>query len=344
MTDSGSPHRGTTPPYLLRLLLQAAREAGVAEERLARLPGVESAGKVGIRLPSAVVMKIWETTGSAIDAWGGGTRVAGLWRRGDLYAWDYLWKSAPTLGGAVVAAARRLAAIRDPMESVAITEGEDGRVRVGYRVPFPDFPGAPLISELALGLILQEARAATGRRLTPESVRFAHRARGDRAHLIESFGTSGIDFGAGENAIVFDQADWSAPLPEADPTLFAIMEEFVETSIVTARPVLRWLDRVHGEIAEAFRQGGPTLERVARRLAMSPRTLQRRLHEEGTTWRDQLEHVRHLEGARLLRETGLGVDAIAVRVGYSDVRALRRTFRRVEGVTPSVYRSAERRH
>ncbi|WP_281908236.1 helix-turn-helix domain-containing protein [Nocardia cyriacigeorgica] len=46
---------------------------------------------------------------------------------------------------------------------------------------------------------------------------------------------------------------------------------------------------------------------------------------------------------RLLRETGLGVDAIATRVGYTDVRALRRAFHRREGVAPSEFRKGVRK-
>ncbi|NEW36386.1 helix-turn-helix transcriptional regulator [Nocardia cyriacigeorgica] len=81
----------------------------------------------------------------------------------------------------------------------------------------------------------------------------------------------------------------------------------------------------------------------AHRLATSPRTLQRRLRDEGTTWRTELERVRHAESTRLLRETGLGVDAIATRVGYTDVRALRRAFHRREGVAPSEFRKGVRK-
>lgn len=122
------------------------------------------------------------------------------------------------------------------------------------------------------------------------------------------------------------------------------MASYTETAITTARPILGWIDQLHNAIRESFQQPTtPTLEAVAHRLATSPRTLQRRLRDEGTTWRTELERVRHAESTRLLRETGLGVDTIAARVGYTDVRAMRRAFHRREGMAPREFRKGARK-
>jgi transcriptional regulator GlxA family with amidase domain len=54
---------------------------------------------------------------------------------------------------------------------------------------------------------------------------------------------------------------------------------------------------------------------------MSPRTLQRRLREEGTSWREELEKLRQRRVERLLRETSLSVESIAARIGFPGPRA-----------------------
>ncbi|TDD28084.1 AraC family transcriptional regulator [Actinomadura sp. KC06] len=95
---------------------------------------------------------------------------------------------------------------------------------------------------------------------------------------------------------------------------------------------------MHAEIAESLATGLPCLDRVAYRMAMSSRTFQRRLHQEGTSWREEVEQVRQAEATRLLRDTQLNIDAIAARVGYSDVRALRRAFHRWYGHAPADFR------
>ncbi|MBO2448611.1 helix-turn-helix domain-containing protein [Actinomadura barringtoniae] len=115
----------------------------------------------------------------------------------------------------------------------------------------------------------------------------------------------------------------------------AIVREYAAYSISNARLVLGWLDKVHAEIAAAFADGSPSLDRVARRLATSPRTFQRRLHQEGTTWSEEVERARQAEATRLLRGTGLNLDAIAARIGYSDLRALRRAVHRWHGQAPA---------
>lgn len=60
---------------------------------------------------------------------------------------------------------------------------------------------------------------------------------------------------------------------------------------------------------------------------MSRRTVQRRLAEERTSWRAELDAARRAEAARLKRE-GASNKVIAARLGYSDTRALRRAVRR----------------
>ncbi|MGP3690116.1 helix-turn-helix domain-containing protein [Streptomyces sp. IBSNAI002] len=81
---------------------------------------------------------------------------------------------------------------------------------------------------------------------------------------------------------------------------------------------------------------------VARRMAVSTRTLQRRLDEHGTTWNEEAEGLRRARITRLLHDTDLGIDAIAARSGYADARALRRAVQRWYGTTPGALRRSGR--
>ncbi|GAA5314984.1 MAG: ornithine utilization transcriptional regulator OruR [Candidatus Pelagadaptatus aseana] len=82
----------------------------------------------------------------------------------------------------------------------------------------------------------------------------------------------------------------------------------------------------------------PGLAFVAGRLHVSERTLNRRLQQEGHTFRE-LKVAVVLERAReYLRETSLSVEAIAGALGYQDVANFRRSFRSVEGCSPGEYR------
>jgi AraC-like DNA-binding protein len=85
--------------------------------------------------------------------------------------------------------------------------------------------------------------------------------------------------------------------------------------------------------------GFPSLHVTARVLHMTPRTLHRRLVDEGTSYREQLESVRHTLAIEHLKSGRFGIDEIAYRLGYTDLANFRRAFKRWESVPPSEYRS-----
>ncbi len=79
----------------------------------------------------------------------------------------------------------------------------------------------------------------------------------------------------------------------------------------------------------------PTLQVTARLLRTTPRTLHRRLVEEGTSYKEILEEVRHGLAVEHLRAGRLTIKEIAFLLGYTDTANFRRAFKRWEGVPPS---------
>jgi transcriptional regulator GlxA family with amidase domain len=103
----------------------------------------------------------------------------------------------------------------------------------------------------------------------------------------------------------------------------------------TLEPVLTWL------IEHLDKPVG--IEVMARHAHMAPRTFARRFRAEtGTTPHDWLTGQRILLARRLLEETELGVDAVALRAGFGDAAMLRHHFSRRVGATPHAYRSTFR--
>jgi AraC-like DNA-binding protein len=85
--------------------------------------------------------------------------------------------------------------------------------------------------------------------------------------------------------------------------------------------------------------GYPDLDAVALRLSMSSRTLKRRLGEQGFGFRKLLDEVRLRDSVRLLRDTSLSVEQVALRVGYTAPGNFIRAFRGWTGTTPSAFRN-----
>jgi AraC-like DNA-binding protein len=82
----------------------------------------------------------------------------------------------------------------------------------------------------------------------------------------------------------------------------------------------------------------PSVEKVARELGMSPRSLQRRLAELGTTYQTLLDDVRRDASRRLLASTDLDASEIAFLLGFEELNSFSRAFHGWEGVTPTRWR------
>ncbi|TXH02647.1 MAG: AraC family transcriptional regulator [Nevskiaceae bacterium] len=100
-------------------------------------------------------------------------------------------------------------------------------------------------------------------------------------------------------------------------------------------------------ITELIRRLLPTghccIEAVAEQMAMHPRTLQRRLIEEGKRYDDLLDQQRREQAARYLAETDMHLSQITGLLGYTEQSALNRSVRRWFGTTPGAYRTSLRR-
>jgi AraC-like DNA-binding protein len=142
--------------------------------------------------------------------------------------------------------------------------------------------------------------------------------------FIEAFGTRQVEFGAPASSVTFGPADLAAPMTGADPLLAGILRDY--TAPVTP-PTITFLEAFDLALADTIRGGRPTLQEVADRLAMSSRTLQRRLGEHGTCWRAELEAARR--GIAYDR-CGVKMASLARQLGYADSRSLRRALRRWE--------------
>jgi AraC-like DNA-binding protein len=97
--------------------------------------------------------------------------------------------------------------------------------------------------------------------------------------------------------------------------------------------------RVERLIADRLPDGGATLRASAAALGMSERTLQRRLHAEGTTFEDLVDGVRRARALAYL-DAQLPIAEVAYLLGYAEPSVFHRAFKRWTGRSPEVWRSA----
>ncbi|GAA4895291.1 helix-turn-helix protein [Stackebrandtia albiflava] len=327
--------RDTVPPHLTRLLVEAGELCGLARRRLVGIDGISLLGDDAVRIPTRSMVRVWEELSVALRDVGNGTRPMELWQPGRLGAWDYLMDSADTLAQAFIETDRYFISVSDPRDSIESRRSPDG-LTVSFHGPHE---ALPVVGEFAISLLLTQARSVAHRALRPAGVALPGAAGSRHRYLAAAFGTRDIEFDAPRPSMTLSTADADRPLPHADPALAAIMRDHMRLKLAGAKPVRGWLDRLHAEIDREFAVGAPMLTRVARRLNLSTRTLQRRLSDENTSWSAELERIRAERVERLLTTTSLPVDAIAAQVGYSDTRALRRAVHRWHGQSPVAVRA-----
>jgi AraC-like DNA-binding protein len=112
----------------------------------------------------------------------------------------------------------------------------------------------------------------------------------------------------------------------------------LEAAVPASEPA-EFVDRVRERIAVCLDQDA-SLNRVARDLGVSSRTLQRHLDAKATSFHTLVEEVRCAYALSAMRETRQSVGRLALSLGYADAASFRRAFRRWTGQSPAGYRAA----
>jgi AraC-like DNA-binding protein len=121
---------------------------------------------------------------------------------------------------------------------------------------------------------------------------------------------------------------------------------------LTSKILRETCDRILGEVKTSTGAAGevyqiiactpghsPSMANIAKQLATTERTLNRKLHAEGTSFTQILDDVRCTLASEYLRSTRLSVEDISELVGFSEAANFRHAFRRWTGSTPARYRS-----
>jgi AraC-like DNA-binding protein len=146
-------------------------------------------------------------------------------------------------------------------------------------------------------------------------------------------------FGRPEDAaLVFAASDLERQVPGADRGLLPIVERHLAASLPPRGEGDAWLEGLRDEISRRICDGQPTIFSLAKRLGLGVRTLQRRLDERGLVFKTLVEEIRRDLALRYLGDEGPSLTEVAFLLGYSEVSAFNRAFRRWTGGTPLSHR------
>lgn len=178
-------------------------------------------------------------------------------------------------------------------------------------------------------------RLLSGKALKPLRACFGYSLNKD-LHVYQKLLCEQVQFGCSQNQLVFALADLQNPVLTANKTLQIHFEQLVQAQLPTA-PANVWANKVRQTIVNQPLNLPPILQDIAERLQLSPRSLQRKLKDEGYTFLAIANDIQQQRAIHLLRQTQLNVSEVAYMMGYAEPSVFRRAFKRWTGKTPKEY-------
>ena len=247
---------------------------------------------------------------------------------------DYLARASATLGDAYHNVLRFQSLLHDGVGCDLRLDGAVARFRHHLT---PGIRISRHAVELALATVVMRGRSLTGKDWAPRAVSLRTPEPIDPRPYRALFRCD-ISFEQATSEVAFDRALLDEPLLAADPGLYKILEQTAEARLAARSSEHSFLDEVKREVCRQLRGDLPKVDKVARRLSMSARTLHHRLRTEGRTWQEVVDDVRLEMATTYLGDPGIKGIEVGFLLGFSDASAFYRAFRRWTGLTPIEFR------
>lgn len=217
-----------------------------------------------------------------------------------------------------------------------VTEVDDG-LRLAVRwIEATSTPPTSLVA-MELAWFVHAARLASRSRLQPVEVTSSVRLLPEDA-FTAFFGVR-VRIGD-EFSLTVRAEDADRPFVTANAGLWSVFEPHLRQRLADLDGSATVADRVRALLIDGLPSGRATMDDAARRLAMSRRTLQRRLREEGTSFSDLLQSTREDLAWHYLRTTDLTASEIGFLLGFEETSSFFRAFQAWTGQTPEGARRA----
>ena len=335
--------RSLRPVTTIRLLCEAAEDTGVSTAACLKGTGLSKADILSDHLQVSVAQEILaiENVARETDRCAGlGVSVGRKMHSNAFGIWGFAILTSPTLRTAIESAIE-YAALSFVIADPTLTAADDAAWLAFDMETLPAATHRYLLERHAyvtmmfFAELLQTQNVADFRIETadPDPV-YAH----DLSALL------GLDVAAGAacNAFVFPAALLDRPLPKSDPVSrrFCLDQCDALMARVNAQSA-PWSQRVRDAVIDGLGDD-PKIDAVAKKLAVTERTLRRRLTAEGTSFRALYTDMRLAIARELLETAGLNVETVSWRVGYAEPASFIRAFSRQFGETPGEVRRSNR--
>lgn len=197
-----------------------------------------------------------------------------------------------------------------------------------------------VLTDYCFAWMLTIARHGTGTRLNPVRVEYVQQHANLRP-IERHFGCK-VTGGASHNAIILRPSDATAPFVTRNAELLDLLAPQFEEQLRQYKEEDNFIELVRRAIQDRLTGQRPSIDAISQVLHMSPRTLQRRLQESGSSFQRVLDEARHQMARYYLSNSALELNEAAYLLGFEDPNSFGRAFRSWEGVPPSDWRETHR--
>jgi AraC-like DNA-binding protein len=248
---------------------------------------------------------------------------------------DFLGASAPTIGAALTKVSDYFPIINS-LVRLPYAAG-DRQVTFGVEAPSrPEIITRPY-AEYTLAAIFLRTRIVTNQKFDLIRADFSHPRPADISEHERIFECP-VRFGAEACQLVIARKVWDTPRTGSEPALFSVLETHARILFEQVPRADDIVARVRKAIEAELRGGDPKLETVARQLAMSPRTIQRRLKDQRLVFNDILDDMRFRAAKSYLAQRDVAGTEVAYLLGFAEQSSFNHAFKRWSGQTPTEYR------
>ncbi len=249
----------------------------------------------------------------------------------------YLTSSCSTLGGALIQFEKYARLLSDACTISLVVEGRQAKLVIDLL--HLSIPATDQQMDFWLLVFTKHMAAMTGSQFAPTCVRFKHERPVSTTEHWRIFNCR-VSFDQTENAIVFPSDLLDLSVASGNDSVYKVLAAQAERRLSRLRDA-SIIDRVTQEFTNMLGEGmclDKDINRIASNITMHPRTLQRKLAAESTSYSQILDEYKKEVALGKLTNTSDSIADVASDLGYADCSAFYRAFKRWTSITPSQYR------
>lgn len=218
----------------------------------------------------------------------------------------------------------------------SLQESADGAWACFYSIaPYNDYNR--FVVDAVLKSWHSHMQQVAGGPVTLERVQIEYPAPAHGAAFEQAFGCP-VEFGAPANRLLCSPHTLAMTNPRHCPHSWHELQALGQQQLAVQQRPASLSEQVVRLLAPQLRKGEPELADIAGQLHLPAWTLQRRLEQEGSSFRQLLQETRHSLATSYLHDTRLSIAEIAWQLGFSSNEAFQRAFKRWQGETPGHFR------